>query len=620
MNKARAFRFIKRFFAILLLLILGLSLTYWLLPKGPEDLMVFEDPWGKEKQMVQAKAYGVVAGTPWASEVAMKVLDQGGNAYDAAIAGLFMLYVTHGEASAFPGIAPTMLYQAETDTIKGYVGVGTAPKRATISRFKERAYETVPKMDIYAQLIPGGPDAVFAILSEYGTRSFAELVQPAIEKAVEGFPIHHVMHYNLNLSLTERLGYTFLLPYNSQVYLNNKPWKPLHPKERFRRPDLAKTFSFLADVERNALSKGKSRTEALQDVRSAFYEGPIAEAISEYHEANNGLMSLEDLSEYTGEWEQACTGNFREFEISVNGPWSQGMTLIMALDILSEVDLAALGQNTGKYLHTVVQAIELAMSDREAYFGDPHFTNVPIQELTAPSYGKQRSTLLSEKAFTSFPAPSTIAGFAPYIPTYPKAKSTNPKTVGDDTSQIIVADSSGNLIAITPSDFPMTPMIPDWDLTLGNRMNQFRLDEKHPASLQPGKRPRVTPQAVMIRKNGAFYMAINTPGGDNQVQAMLQVLLNHLVFGDNIQMAIERPRVKSQGFPNSFAPHGISSASLEVEENIDPASIKTLESLGYRVKVKGRWEIAAGVGAIISQEGHYLLGADPRAETIALGK
>lgn len=618
--KGKGFRFLKRFFAILIGLIAILFLTNWLLPKGPQDLMVFDDPWGQEREMITAAHHGVVAGTPWASQAALEVLEQGGNAYDAAIAGLCMLYVTHGEASGFPGIAPTMLYHAAQDTVKGYIGVGTAPEKATISRFKERGFETVPKMDIYAQLIPAGPDAIIAILKEYGTLSFSELVQPAIDKALEGFPVHHVMHYNLDLSLSERLGYTYLLPYNSQVYLNKKPWKPLHPKERFRRPDLAKTFTFLANAEQQALAAGKSREEALLAVRDAFYNGAIADAIAEYHQEHEGLISKKDLTNYAGAWEKPYLGKFGDFEILLHGPWSQGMTLAMALDILSKVDLINMKQNSGLYIHTLVQALELAMSDREAYFGDPHFTRVPSKQLLAPTYGEQRHLEISDKAFKTFPPPSNIAGFPPFIGQYPKAGSTDPKTVGDDTSQIIVADSSGNVIAITPSDFPMTPMLPDWDLTLGNRMNQFRLEEDHPAALQPGKRPRVTPQAVMIRKAGRFYMAINTPGGDNQIQAMLQVLLNHIVFGDDIQTAIERPRFKTSGFPNSFAPHGIKSASLEVEENMDESSIETLKDLGYAIKIKEKWHIAAGVGAIINLNGQYQLGADPRAETVALGK
>jgi len=164
--KSRLLRFLKWTIVTILLLTAVLLLAYWLLPKGPIDLMTFDDPWGQERPAVNASDYGVVAGTPWASEVAMEVLESGGNAYDAAIAGLFMLYVTHGEASGFPGIAPMMVYNAEQDTIKGYVGVGTAPQLATIEKFKEKGYDVVPRMDIYAQLLPGGPDAIIAIMKE----------------------------------------------------------------------------------------------------------------------------------------------------------------------------------------------------------------------------------------------------------------------------------------------------------------------------------------------------------------------------------------------------------------------------------------------------------------------
>jgi gamma-glutamyltranspeptidase/glutathione hydrolase len=617
--KSKLLRLLKWLFAIILMAIVVLVIAYWIVPKGPADLMPFDDPWGQEREMVTAAQYGVIAGTPWASQAAMDVLESGGNVYDAAIAGLFMLYVTHGEASGFPGIAPMMIYNGAEDSIKGYIGVGKAPKLASIARFKERGFEVVPSMDIYAQLIPGGPDAVIAILKAYGTMTLSQLIQPAIARAKEGFPIHHVMHYNMDLSLQERLGYRYLLPYNAKVYLGSTPWKPLHLGDRFRRPDLADTFISLSKVELTALREGQSRSEALDAVRAHFYNGPIAEAITEMHTEQDGLIQREDLASYQGAWETAYHGSFGEYEVYVNGPWSQGMTLVMALDLLSHVDLKSMGQNSGKYIHTVTQAIELVMSDREAYFGDPDYVDVPSDQLLDQTYGVARSKTLTDAAFTSFPLPIAIDGYTPYISPHSNSDLPTPPRVGDDTSQIIVADSSGNVIAITPSDFPMTPMVPDWDLTMGNRMNQFRLDPNHPASLVPGKRPRVTPQAVMLRKNGEFYMAINTPGGDNQIQAMLQVLLNHIVYEDNIQIAIERPRFRTLGFPGSFSPHDISSATIEVEENMNNTAVEGLKQLRYKVKLKERWGIAAGVGAAIKTSNGYMLGADPRAETVALG-
>ena len=295
------------------------------------------------------------------------------------------------------------------------------------------------------------------------------------------------------------------------------------------------------------------------------------------------------------------------------------MTLAMALDLLSHVDLKRMKLHSGEYIHTVTQALELVMSDREAYFGDPAFVEVPSDLLLDASYGDQRVRAMTDRAFTFFPLPLEISEYTPYISNHSDKDKQTPSRVGDDTSQIIVADSSCNVIAITPSDFPMTPMVPDWDLTVGNRMNQFRLDSDHPAALVPGKRPRVTPQAVMIRRNGEFYMAINTPGGDNQIQAMLQVLLNHIVFEDDIQTAIERPRFRTLGFPGSFSPHKISSATLEIEDNMNSEVIAELRTLGYKIKIKERWGIAAGVGAAIKSVDGYLLGADPRAETVAMG-
>lgn len=613
-------RILKYTFLGLVGIMLLLVLIYFILPKGPRELMTFDDPWGQERPMLKAQTHGVVAGTPWATEAALEVLEQGGNAYDAAIAGLMMLYVTHGEASAFPGIAPLIHHSALLDTIQGYIGVGTAPQAANIDYFKKNGHQTVPKMDISAQLIPAGPDVIIEVLQRYGTQSFCELAQPAIDRALEGFPVHHVMHHNLNLSTTERLGYSFLMPYNARVYLGGKPWKPLHLGERFRRPDLAKTLSFLAGIEKDALSKGKGRSEALQAIRAAFYQGELAEAIIAHHKKQGGLFQATDLANYRGDWEVPIRSSYQDLQIHVNGTWSQGIALPMTLSILEGLDLAAMKQNSATYIHHLVQALELAMADREAYVGDSRFVEVPIKELTAATYGQERRKEMDSQPFLQFPPPSKFPGYLPFHLQHPEQGTSTSRIIGDDTSQIIVADSLGNVIAITPSDFPMTPMVPDWDITLGNRMNQFRLQEKHPAALEAGKRPRVTPQAVMIERDSSFYMAINTPGGDNQLQAILQVLLNHFVFGDDIQTAIQRPRFRTLGFPDSFAPHKLQSATLEVEENLPVETLEELRNLGYTLKVKKQWEIAAGVGAIIRQDGQYLLGADPRAETVAAGQ
>ncbi len=613
-------RYLKRFLFGLVGLLIVLLLIFLFLPKGPKNQLTFDDPWGQEKELVTAQTHGVVAGTPWATEVAFEVLQSGGNAYDAAIAGLMMLYVTHGEASAFPGIAPLVHRSALLDTIQGYVGVGTAPQAASIDYFKEKGHETIPKMDIASQLIPAGPDVIVAVLERYGTRSFGELARPAIDRAIEGFPVHRVMRYNLNLSVLERLGYSFLMPYNSKVYLQGTPWKPIYQGERFQRPDLAKSLSRLVSVEEEALSSGKTRREALLAVRSTFYEGEFAEAILAHHEKQGGLFQASDLSNYKGEWETPIEGYYENLRFHVNGTWSQGIALPMALSILAQLDLTSMRQNSATYIHHLTQAIELAMADREAYIGDNRFVRVPIKELTSDAYGRRRSALITSQAFPQFPPPSQIPGYRPFQFDPPQQGESKSRIIGDDTSQIIVADSLGNVIAITPSDFPMTPMVPDWDITLGNRMNQFRLDEGHPAALKAGKRPRVTPQAVMIEKDSSFYMAINTPGGDNQLQAILQVLLHHFVFGDDIQAAIQRPRFRTLGFPDSFAPHKMQSATLELEENMPKETIEGLQALGYTIKLKEKWGIAAGVGAIIRDKGQYLLGADPRAETVAKGR
>ncbi|RMG23554.1 MAG: gamma-glutamyltransferase family protein [Bacteroidetes bacterium] len=611
----------KKISIILAVLLLLPILGWLLLPKGPRDPLPFADPWRQPRPLLRAGQHAVVAGTPWAAETALEVLEQGGNAVDAAIAGLLMLYVTHGEASGFPGIMPTLLYHAGSDTVLGYVGVGVAPGLATRQRMLEAGFEHVPEMHLWAQLVPAAPDGIVALLQAYGSRSFAELAAPAIRQARQGFPVHQVMAKNLDLSLAERIGYSWLMPSNAEVYLKGQWWRPIHHSDRFTRPDLAQTFERMAAVEQAALATGASRGDALQALRDFCYRGEMASAIVQYHQQHQGLIRQQDLSNYRGKWERPIVGHFGPYRVYVSGCWSQGIALAEMLHILEPMDLQGLGHNSVAYVHLLAQVIELAMMDREAYVGDPDFVQVPVDSLLSAPFARRRRRALSEQAFDRLPPPGSIGGLKPYLPAEPPGtvKAAGLKA-GDDTSQIVVVDSAGNAVAITPSDFPMTPIIPGWDLTLGNRMTQFRLQANHPAVLQPGKRPRVTPQAVMVFKGNDFYMALNTPGGDNQLQALLQVLLNHLVFGMDIQRAIDQPRFKTSGFPSSFSPHSWESARLLVEAPLYEAVAAGLGEKGYKLKPAPRWGIDAGVGAVMRAGSGLLAGSDPRAETTAKGR
>lgn len=617
----------KILFSILGLVVVALlALAVLILSSPSRPQLAFDDPYNAERLLLEAKEYAVVSGTPWATDAAIAILENDGNAVDAAVAAVLMLNVTFGEAASFPGVAPTLFYDANANKVHSYIGAGTAPKKASIEYFRKQGYVKVPTLNILAQLLPASPDVLIRLLQEHGTKSFSELIQPAIQKAREGFPVHHTMAKNLDLSIVERLGYHFLMPNASTVYFENRWWLPLREKDHFKRPLLANTFEALANAEREALEKGANRKEALEAVRNYFYKGPIAKQISLFHKQKEGLITIEDLATYKGSWEEPLEGDFNEYTIYVNGTWSQGIVIPMALQMLEGIDLKSMGHNSADYVHTLSQVIDLCMADREAYVADPTFANVPLSTLLSKGYAYERRLAMTQDAFQEMPSPGEIEGlsYSKLIPPRIKrkpGKSKNMLKAGDDTSQVVVIDKEGNAVAITPSDFPMSPMIPNTGLTMGIRMTQFSLDPEHVNRLEPGKRPRITPHAAMVFKNGAFFMAFNTPGGDMQTQALLQVFLNVTVFEMDIQAAINAPRLRSANFPSSFDPDDYSPGLLLLEESLYQQVAAALKARNYQLKEYPDWDNQfSAVGAIIKEEGRIFAGSDPRESGTAQGK
>jgi gamma-glutamyltranspeptidase/glutathione hydrolase len=508
--------------------------------------------------------------------------------------------------------------------------VGRAPAAATIEKFRERGFETVPEMDIWAQLVPASPDVIVSLLKDCGSMSFSELAQSAIQVAREGFPTHAIMARNLDFSMLERIGFTILMPENSEAFIHGEWWRPVHLHDRMTFPHLASTLEDMAQAEQLALKNGATREEGLQAVRDYFYNGPIAEKIAAYHQEKNGLISYDDLATYTGDWETPVAGRYGDYTIYANGTWSQGVMESLILETLEGIDLKGMGHNSPAYIHTVTQAIDLAMADRDAYVGDPAFVDVPLDILLSKEFADRRRAAMTDRAFASLPgpgllapppsgsAPETISGLSPLQVLLSKTDF----SAGQDTSQLVVVDAQGNAIVMTPSDFPQTPMIPGTGLNLGNRMNQFRLDPDSVNALEPGKRPRITPHALILFKNGKFYMALSTPGGDMQAQALVQVLLNMDVFGMDIEQAVSAPRFYTIASPSSFAPHESFPGHIRLESDLYATAADGLKALGYTPEESPKWDKDFGaVGAImINENGGLLAGADPREETTALGK
>ena len=608
------------------LVLMGAAAVALLSSLGPRDPVPFDDPTRQPRAALRSKKYIAVAGTPWAAEAMERVLSDGGNAFDAAVAGLLVLNVTYGEAASFPGIAPLLIWDASAGRARSYVGVGTAPARATLEEFVARGHEVVPKYDILAQLVPASPDVIVELLRSHGSKTFAELAAPAAAIAEEGFPVHLAMARDLDFGFFERLGFRILMPYNAEVFTQGQWWRPVVAGDRFRMTDLARTLRTLADVESACIRDGGARADCLLKVRDYFYRGPIAEAIVALHEEHDGLMTREDLEGYTGRWESPLRGRFRGYDVLTNGTWTQGIVVPMALQILDGVPLTEIGHNSAAYVHTVVQALELAMGDREAWVGDPDFVEVPLEKLLGVEYAARQRKRMTARAFGALPASgipkpgSTSTHGGGFLRPRGGAFAQAPE-YGRDTSYLAVIDAAGNSVSMTPSDFPQSPMVPGMGLTLGIRMTQFRLDPESPAALAPGKRPRVTPHALMLLRDGAHVMSIGTPGAEMQTQANVQVLLNHLVFGMGIQEAIDAPRFRSLTWPDSFSPHDAEPGVLELEASVYDAIARDLEALGYEVR---RWEDwhnhFSAVGAVLRTNEGLLAGSDPRDATTAAGR
>jgi gamma-glutamyltranspeptidase/glutathione hydrolase len=378
-------------------------------------------------------------------------------------------------------------------------------------------------------------------------------------------------------------------------------------------------------VERKA--KSKSREAGIAAVRDYFYQGPIAESLVTFCQSQGGLMTMADMTGFSVKDEPSVKIMFGDLEVHSCNTWTQGPVLLQTLGLLKGIDLKSLGHNSVAYIHTVVEAMKLACSDKDAYYGDPDFVDVPLDGLLSDAYCAERRKLIDpDRACPDMPPPGAVTGAKPYFGRRaPHADSSNepePAMAAADTTVQTVMDREGNIFCAAPSDPALRHMInPELGFGISPRGTQSWLHPNHPSVLAPGKRPRLTTQPVLALKNGKPYMAVCTPGGDIQPQTMLQIMLNIIVFGMNAQQATEAPRFATFSFPNSFYPHGMRTGELAVEARIDEASIKELESKGHKIIRWPEWSGNAGSSCVIYLDGQtevFHAGADPRRDAYAI--
>ncbi len=565
---------------------------------------------------VMGTRHAVAAGHYLAAQAAFEVLEAGGNAIDAGVAAGIVLGVTQPDKVSFGGVAPIMIYRADTGAITSIDGLGTWPARITPDYFMRHHGGRIPATALRS-IVPAAPDAWLTALELHGTMSFGEVAAASIRFAREGFPLHALMCEFLAENEASYRRY----PSSWPVFFPEG--RPPRPGEVFRQPNLARSMQYLADEERAAAARG-GRVAGLQAARDAFYRGDIAAAIVRFQAESGGLLDAEDLARYRVRIEPTVSTTFAGYEVHACGAWCQGPVFPMTLNLLKGHDLAAMGHNSPQYIHTVTEALKLAFSDRHHFFGDPRVVDVPIDALMSMDYARERAALIRpDVAWPEMPPPGDPRGegdarLAPMPVPEPADK-----TPLGDTSYACVVDRHGNAFSVTPSDGSNnSPLVPGLGFVCSGRGTQSWADPRYRASVAPGVRPRLTPNPAIVLREGRVFMPLGSPGGDVQCQAMAQVFLNVVLFGMDPQAAIEAPRFSSYSFPGSFEPHAYFPGQLALEGRVARETGEALQALGHRVFWWPDWTWLAGAPCAIAVDPHSGVrsaGADPRRPAYALG-
>ena len=545
----------------------------------------------------------VASGHYLATQAALQILEAGGNAVDAGVAGGIALGVVHSQYVNVAGVAPIVVYLADEGRVETISGLGGWPRAITPDYFQRRHGGSIPA-NLLRTVVPAAPDAWITALERYGTMCFAEVSAAAIRLAGEGFVMYPHM---ADIIAAHESGYA-RWPGNAAIYLPGG--RPPHTGEIFVQADLAASLQYMADEERAAADRG--REAGLDAARRAFYRGDIASTILRYHRENEGLLVAEDLAEFRSRVEEPVRLDFEGVEVYACGPWCQGPALPQALSLLRAGELRGMGHNSTDYVHTVVEALKLAFADRERYYGDPRFVDVPLDRLLSDEHQeRQRARIRQDRALDMDEA---YAG---------EASAAGEPSAPGDTSYIAVVDQHGNAFSATPSDVSYdSPIVPGTGLCPSSRGSQSWADPAHASGVAPGKRPRLTPNPALAISPGRFVMPFGTPGGDVQVQAMLQTLLNVVVFGMNPQAAVEAPRFATRDFPDSFEPHTRVPGRLNLEGRFPTATLDALAARGHDIQAWPDWTWVAGAMCVVYQDlerGIIEGAADPRRPASAAG-
>jgi len=547
-------------------------------------------------------------------EAGFRILTQGGNAIDAGVATVLAAAVTEQSRFGLGGEIPILLKPVGKPVV-AISGIGTAPAKATVEFYQNRKAEPwedeghtspIPALGMLAAPVPGVFDGLILALSKYGTMSFAQVAAPAIEYT-SGFPIAEefaaFIHGNERFLELWPASKGFFLPGGTAPERG----------QVFREPTLGRTLRALVAAETKASG---NRAAKLQAVRDYFYKGTLARRVAKFSEQNGGLIAYRDLAGFHAETDRPRSTTYRGYEVLKPGFWTQGPVMIEALNILEGFNLKAMGHNSPEYLHTVVETAKLAFADRDRYYGDPKFSHIPEDVLLSKEYAAERRKLIDPSHASMEHRPGSFGK-----PLEIEKASTPSPIAAHDTTCVNVVDRKGNVFSATPSGAWLPSVIAgDTGIPFSSRMQSFVLTPGHPNQVAPGKRPRVTLSPTIVLRDGKPFLALSTPGGDNQDQALLQVLLNIIEFGMSPQEAVEAPRFQSEHFFSSFGNHEFTSGRLNLEGRISKDIADKLAALGHHVSVAGDWSNSSAPTVIKISDGVLDGGADPRRSRFIFGR
>ncbi|MDQ0509622.1 gamma-glutamyltransferase family protein [Ancylobacter amanitiformis] len=573
--------------------------------------------------------FGVVTSTHWiASAVGMSILERGGNAFDAAVATGFVLQIVEPHLNGPGGEVPILFWKQGEDEPQVLCGQGVAPAAATIEHFEGLGLRLVPGTGLLPAVVPGSFDAWMLLLRDHGTLDLETVLEPAIFYAREGFPL--VRRAVQAIHAVEEFFPTEW-PTSAQVWLpgGRRPT----PDALFRTPAIGDTYRRICD---EAKAAGGDRVAQIEAARHAFYRGFVAEAIDGFYRENAlmdtsgrkhaGLLTGDDMAGWQASYERPVSYDYAGARVYKTGPWGQGPVFLQMLALLKGYDIAAMDPLGDDYVHLITECTKLAMADRDVFYGDPDFVEVPLDVLLSDEYNAERRRLIGREASLDIrpgALPGAEAGLAalleragcetPIGPGMGEPTFVDLPEVEGDTVHFDIIDRWGNVVCATPSGgwLQSSPVVPELGFPLSTRAQMFWLDRRLSSALAPGKRPRTTLSPTMVGRDGKPWLALGTPGGDQQDQWSSTVLLRHLHHRFNLQAAIDAPLFNTRHGPASFYPRARAPGELLIESRFPQQTLERLAARGHRLKIEGPWALGRVCAAGISG-GMLHAGATPR--------